>query len=72
MLRRYNRLLVACYVAADLLSAGAAFLLAYLIRFDSWFLNLVPMTKSQPPRCSGVLRSRISRATRAGTNPCAK
>ncbi len=49
MLRRFNRLLVACYVTADLLSAAAAFLLAYLIRFDSWFLNLVPMTKSQPP-----------------------
>jgi Undecaprenyl-phosphate glucose phosphotransferase len=49
MLRRYNRLLVACYVAADLLSAAAAFLLAYLIRFDSWFVNLVPVTKSQPP-----------------------
>jgi Undecaprenyl-phosphate glucose phosphotransferase len=49
MLRRYNRLLVACYVAADLLSAATAFLLAYLIRFDSWFLNLIPVTKSQPP-----------------------
>src|SRR6185503_21335136 len=48
-LRRYNRLLVACYVAADLLSAAAAFLLAYLIRFDSWFVNIVPVTKSQPP-----------------------
>jgi hypothetical protein len=34
-----NRLLVACYVAADLLSAAAAFLLAYLIRFDGWFIS---------------------------------
>ena len=49
MLRRYNRLLVACYVAADLLSAAAAFLLAYLVRFDSWFVQLVPVTKNQPP-----------------------
>ena len=49
MLRRYNRLLVACYVAADLISAAAAFLLAYLIRFESWFVELVPVTKTQPP-----------------------
>jgi len=49
MLRRYNRLLVACYVAADLFSAAAAFLLAYLIRFESWFIQLVPVTKTQPP-----------------------
>jgi Undecaprenyl-phosphate glucose phosphotransferase len=48
MLRRYNRLLVACYVTADFLSAAAAFLLAYLIRFDSWFVELVPVTKNQP------------------------
>ena len=49
MLRRYNRLLVACYVIADLLSAAAAFLLAYFIRFDSWFVEFVPVTKTQPP-----------------------
>jgi len=49
VLRRYNRLLVACYVIADLLSAAAAFLLAYFIRFDSWFVELVPVTKTQPP-----------------------
>src|SRR5262245_51102366 len=48
MLRRFNRLLVACYVTADLLSAAAAFLLAYLIRFDGWFVDLVPLTKNQP------------------------
>src|SRR5690349_4776791 len=48
MLRRFNRLLVACYVTADLLSAAAAFLLAYLIRFDGWFISLVPLTKNQP------------------------
>jgi len=49
MLRRYNRLLVACYVIADLLSAATAFLLAYFIRFDSWFVEFVPVTKTQPP-----------------------
>jgi Undecaprenyl-phosphate glucose phosphotransferase len=48
MLRRFNRLLVACHVLADTLSAAAAFLLAYLIRFDSWFVDLVPVTKTQP------------------------
>ncbi len=49
MLRRYNRLLVACYVFADLVSAAAAFLLAYYLRFDSWFVEFVPVTKTQPP-----------------------
>ena len=49
MLRRYNRLLVACYVIADLLSAAVAFLLAYFIRFESWFVEFVPVTKTQPP-----------------------
>jgi len=41
MLRRHNRLLVACYILADALSAAAAFLLAYLIRFESLFTELV-------------------------------
>jgi len=49
MLRRHNRLLVACYILADALSAAAAFLLAYLIRFESLFTELVPITKTQPP-----------------------
>ena len=49
MLRRYNRLLVASYVVADTLSAAAAFLLAYGIRFESAFVRLVPLTKTQPP-----------------------
>jgi hypothetical protein len=49
MLRRYNRLLVACYVLADLLAGGIAFLAAYLIRFDSPFTALVPVTKPEPP-----------------------
>jgi len=49
MLRRHNRLLVACYVIADALSAAAAFLLAYFIRFDTVFTQIVPITKTQPP-----------------------
>ena len=49
MLRRHNRLLVFLYVVADLLSAAAAFLLAYYIRFESWFTNLVPVVPPQPP-----------------------
>ncbi|HUL71461.1 MAG TPA: undecaprenyl-phosphate glucose phosphotransferase [Vicinamibacterales bacterium] len=46
MLRRYNRLLVAIYVAADAISAFAAFVLAYLIRFDS---GLMEVTKGPRP-----------------------
>ncbi len=49
MLRRHNRLLVILYVIADLLSAAAAFLLAYYIRFESPFAGIVPVTKTQPP-----------------------
>jgi len=37
------------YVVADLLSAGAAFLLAYYIRFESWFTTVVPVVPPQPP-----------------------
>ena len=46
MLRRHNRLLVATYVIADFAAAAAAFVLAYLIRFDS---GLMPVTDGQPP-----------------------
>jgi Undecaprenyl-phosphate glucose phosphotransferase len=49
MLRRYNRLLVACYVLADAVAAATAFALAYFIRFETVFATLVPVTKSQPP-----------------------
>ena len=49
MLRRHNRLLVFLYVVADLLSAAAAFLLAYYIRFESWFTTIVPVVPPQPP-----------------------
>ena len=33
MVRRYNRLLVACYVVSDVILAMWAFMLAYGIRF---------------------------------------
>src|SRR6187401_3207924 len=49
MLRRHNRLLVFLYVVADLLSAAAAFLFAYYIRFESWFTTIVPVVPPQPP-----------------------
>ena len=49
MLRRYNRLLVACYVLADALGGAFAFLLAYYIRFSDAFSAFVPVTKTQPP-----------------------
>jgi Undecaprenyl-phosphate glucose phosphotransferase len=45
MLRRHNRLLVAIYVVADFVAAGVAFLLAYLIRFES---GLMAFPKGQP------------------------
>jgi Undecaprenyl-phosphate glucose phosphotransferase len=46
MVRRHNRLLVAGYVVTDACLGIAAFLLAYLIRFDS---ALIPVTKGHPP-----------------------
>jgi Undecaprenyl-phosphate glucose phosphotransferase len=46
VLRRHNRLLVALYVLADVISAGAAFLIAYLIRFES---GLIPVWEGVPP-----------------------
>jgi Undecaprenyl-phosphate glucose phosphotransferase len=49
MLRRYNRLLVAIHVVADALSAATAFLLAYYVRFESSFAQIIPVTKGQPP-----------------------
>jgi len=50
MLKRYNRLLVAAHVLADLGSGGLAFALAYALRFESTlFTTLVPVTKGQPP-----------------------
>ena len=46
MVRRYNRLLVAFYVVSDALLASWAFLLAYVIRFES---GLIPVTRGYPP-----------------------
>jgi Undecaprenyl-phosphate glucose phosphotransferase len=46
MVRRYNRLLVALYVLTDALLASWAFVMAYLIRFES---GLIPVFKGTPP-----------------------
>jgi Undecaprenyl-phosphate glucose phosphotransferase len=46
MVRRYNRLLVAFYVITDVLLASWAFVLAYVIRFES---GLIPVTRGYPP-----------------------
>ena len=46
MVRRYNRLLVAFYVVTDVLLAIWAFILAYIIRFES---GLIPVTRGYPP-----------------------
>ncbi len=49
MLRRYNRLLVVCFLVADAVSAVFALVLAYFVRFSGPFAELVPITKTQPP-----------------------
>ena len=49
MMRRYNRLLVAFYVISDALLAMAAFVVAYLLRFETAIANVIPITKGQPP-----------------------
>jgi Undecaprenyl-phosphate glucose phosphotransferase len=46
MVRRSNRLLVAFYVVTDALLASWAFILAYVIRFES---GLIPVTRGYPP-----------------------
>jgi len=46
MVRRYNRLLVALHVLTDASIGAVAFILAYLIRFES---GLFDITKGQPP-----------------------
>ncbi|PYR90890.1 MAG: undecaprenyl-phosphate glucose phosphotransferase [Acidobacteria bacterium] len=45
MMRRYNRLLVAFFVVSDALLGMAAFLVAYLLRFESG----IPVFKGYPP-----------------------
>jgi len=46
MVKRYNRLLAAFHVVSDALLAIAAFLLAYLLRFET---GVFPVTKGYPP-----------------------
>src|SRR5512142_3275599 len=46
MVKRYNRLLAAFYVVSDALLAVVAFVLAYLVRFDS---GAFPISKGLPP-----------------------
>ncbi len=49
MVRRYNRLLVIFYIVADAVGAIAAFVLAYLLRFETFLTGIIPITKGQPP-----------------------
>jgi Undecaprenyl-phosphate glucose phosphotransferase len=49
MMRRYNRLLVILYIITDALMAMAAFALAYLLRFETFVADIIPITKGQPP-----------------------
>jgi Undecaprenyl-phosphate glucose phosphotransferase len=46
MLRRYNRLLIAFYIASDTLLGLSAFVIAYTVRFQT---GLIPITKGIPP-----------------------
>ena len=48
-MRRHNRLLVAYYVVSDAILGMAAFALAYLLRFETFMANVIPVTKGQPP-----------------------
>jgi Undecaprenyl-phosphate glucose phosphotransferase len=49
MVRRYNRLLALLYVLADAVGAMVAFVLAYLVRFETPLTDIIPVTKGQPP-----------------------
>ena len=49
MVRRYNRLLIIFYVVADACGAMAAFVVAYLLRFETFLTDIIPVTKGQPP-----------------------
>src|SRR6186997_2324768 len=46
MVRRHNRLLVAFHIVTDAVLGMVAFLVAYVIRFDS---GLIPVTRGYPP-----------------------
>src|SRR5687768_16269258 len=52
MVRRYQRLLVAFYVITDTLLAAWAFVLAYVIRFES---GQIPITKGSYPELDAYL-----------------
>jgi Undecaprenyl-phosphate glucose phosphotransferase len=43
---RYNRLLVACHIVTDAVLGMTAFLLAYILRFET---GIIPISKGQPP-----------------------
>jgi len=50
MLKRYNRLLVAIYVLADVSAGALAFALAYFVRFDfAPFTRVFPVVSGRPP-----------------------
>jgi Undecaprenyl-phosphate glucose phosphotransferase len=49
VVRRYNRLLIIFYVVADACGAMAAFVVAYLLRFETFLTDIIPVTKGQPP-----------------------
>jgi exopolysaccharide biosynthesis polyprenyl glycosylphosphotransferase len=49
VVKRYNRLLAILYVLADAIGAVAAFVLAYLLRFETPLTDIIPVTKGQPP-----------------------
>ncbi len=49
MMRRYNRLLVAFYLVSDAVLGMAAFVLAYLLRFESPIARVIPPVKGVPP-----------------------
>ena len=46
MVKRHNRLLVLFHVVTDAVLGMVAFLMAYVIRFDS---GLIPVTRGYPP-----------------------
>jgi Undecaprenyl-phosphate glucose phosphotransferase len=47
MMRRYNRLLTAYFVATDATISAVSFTLAYMLRFH-WLVAVVPVTKGTP------------------------
>jgi hypothetical protein len=49
MMRRYNRLLVGFFLASDAILAMAAFVLAYVLRFEGPIARLIPPIKGVPP-----------------------